>query len=185
MHIQVTIISRLKAALSEAKGKERWREQETSLLPPWAGPMACPEQSGQKTLRGKKTHLAGKCETVPERSWPSGGSVINSERLLRHQTIWRRGESSVWCSFQLDLPCAPRGISHLNCHHARSKMFGGEGGRGKRGICEILGFNSFSCSPFPVQPLTNEGGYEGWYWGGWGCVIHMKASFEWKIKEVN
>lgn len=25
MHIQVTIISRLKAALSEAKGKERWR----------------------------------------------------------------------------------------------------------------------------------------------------------------
>lgn len=55
MHIQVTIISRLKAALSEAKGKERWREQEASLLPGRTGLAVYPEQSGQKTLWEENT----------------------------------------------------------------------------------------------------------------------------------
>lgn len=184
MHIQVTIISRLKAALSEAKGKERWREQETSLLPSWAGPTVCPERSGQKILWEKKRHLAAKCETVPEWSWPSGGRVINSERLLLHQTIWccagssGAGAASGWVCL------AP--LWHLPLELSPCQVQDVWRERGKRGTWWDHGaLQSFRFSPFHVQPLTNEGGYHSRYWGEGGGVIHMKASLERKIKAVN
>ena len=102
MHIQVTIISRLKAATFEAKGRGKAAQRESGgreveretenfsffLNSLWARLTSHPEQSGQKALGKKKKILLPKRETVPERTSPSREAVINSERLLLHQAIW-------------------------------------------------------------------------------------------------
>lgn len=66
MHIQVTIISRLKAVLSEAKGKERWREGKIHLSCLREQASRSAQNRAARKHYGKKPHLAGKCETVPE-----------------------------------------------------------------------------------------------------------------------
>lgn len=102
MHIQVTIISRLKATLSEAKGKERWRKRETSLSPSRTGPVVYPEQSGRKTLRGKNT-LSWKMWKV---SWMKPALWRESYSFRKAVAAPDRpagcGEFSSWCSFRLD-----------------------------------------------------------------------------------
>lgn len=117
MHIQVTIISRLKAAMSEAIGKGRGKGGGVviffNLL--CARFTSHPEQSGQKTL-GKKI-LLPKCETVPEWTSPSREAVINSERLLLHQAIWLRCKefsSCCWAKIRVGSQSPQRHYSLAN-----------------------------------------------------------------------
>lgn len=103
MHIQVTIISRLKAAMFEAKGRGKAAQREWRKRRKWKRrwrifPFFKPpfehfwhlnqSKAARKHQKKKKEILLLKCETVPSWSSPSRAAVINSERLLLHQAIW-------------------------------------------------------------------------------------------------
>lgn len=94
------------------------------------------------------------------------------------------GEFSGWCGFRLDLPRPPCDIPHPSCCHARSELFRGKVGRGKPG--EVVGLWEFEVLSFlPAAPNKAGEIRRAGFGGGGSRVIHMKASFEWKIKEVN
>lgn len=158
MHIQVTIISRLKAATSKLKaegrqhrgrvGEEKKVKRETDFFLISTPPLtSCLEQSGQKALGKRKIILLLKCETVPERSSPSRAAVINSERLLLHQAIWlRRKEFSSCCWAQI-----PVGSHSPQPHYSLTTVIAPFPPAPIAAVCESLYLFAGSLLPCLVQ----------------------------------